>query len=979
MYLFKCLKNSHFIYTYYNSFRENENNEELQQLRIENQELESTLQQIEETHKNTVESVRDAMKRKMIDLETKMQESRRELKNQVILKDQEKLQELQIALTALKTDNVTLTNKLKDTEKLPLKINELTAELKAVKLMSDEKSKELERKLNTIEAEKKELSEKLAEKENLQDRIDDLVAEIQAAKVVHLQSTKTMETQLKTREREMDELNKRIQETVKENVTLKQSHVKTKDLTEQYEILRDKNEKLIEELTTIRQDVDRTFNQQVQTDEEFLRVVRKVFDKAGRKNNDNIFQDRFKLLKELQRIYESNVELLQNKTDQCNKLNEKVTLLEKTNDEGNQLLLQDQNKMKKEIEELTKALHDKENVKEEKDKLNNEVQKLQMLCEEQKASLVNSEIEQKNLVRKVDSLKKLVNDSKSALTTITKEKNNLNEVVKELKNSFEMIESSYLNTVAEKEKFANEIARYKQLCEEKSNSGCEEQNKLVHELQELQSELTRILNERNMFAQDVNKLRKMVEEKEEGLNKQVIRLEKQLGNNNTIIYKLQEERGNILAEKESLISRINQFQITLGELKEIKKQNTLLEEKLVGLNEVQANYHKLIEEMGKNKTEVQQLQNERDILVSEVNGIKLTFTEEQADSVKIKIDRDELKEKVSNLECLLLESRLLVSDLNTKIENQEERLSHWDVLDRNLQAKNTELDELKKQMEDVDKLREMLKEKEECVSDLLHEREKILEKLENQNRIEENLHSKMDLLTNAQEEIARLRESQSNVVELQQSVELLQGILKDKEALLQEVEAEKELQEKTAIITDLEGRINDLVEKVAILQYDNKEMCSKIEESKASEVIESDSHALKSKESEEQLEKLRLEKQNLQEDALRQIKQLEMDLTRLVDERETNVQYHQNEIAKLRNKNDKLESKLDETLVTLNHCTELSSSTTEMQYLKNVLFNYMMGKESIVLARVIAAVCKFDTAQTDAVIQKEQQRQTLVS
>ncbi|KAJ8954219.1 hypothetical protein NQ318_005814 [Aromia moschata] len=50
---------------------------------------------------------------------------------------------------------------------------------------------------------------------------------------------------------------------------------------------------------------------------------------------------------------------------------------------------------------------------------------------------------------------------------------------------------------------------------------------------------------------------------------------------------------------------------------------------------------------------------------------------------------------------------------------------------------------------------------------------------------------------------------------------------------------------------------------------------------------------------------------------------------------------------------------MDETLVTLSHCAELSTST-EVEYLKNVVYNYMLGKESMVLARVIAAVCKFD-------------------
>lgn len=106
-------------------------------------------------------------------------------------------------------------------------------------------------------------------------------------------------------------------------------------------------------------------------------------------------------------------------------------------------------------------------------------------------------------------------------------------------------------------------------------------------------------------------------------------------------------------------------------------------------------------------------------------------------------------------------------------------------------------------------------------------------------------------------------------------------------------------------------------------------------------------------------------------DKLTQYKSLDMT-------NKSSIDFYENELQKLKNKNEKLNRKLDETLVTLNHCAELSTST-EVEYLKNVLYNYMLGKESLVLARVIAAVCKFDPAQTEAVLQKEQQKQTLVS
>nr|XP_018896474.1 PREDICTED: golgin subfamily A member 4-like isoform X3 [Bemisia tabaci] len=51
---------------------------------------------------------------------------------------------------------------------------------------------------------------------------------------------------------------------------------------------------------------------------------------------------------------------------------------------------------------------------------------------------------------------------------------------------------------------------------------------------------------------------------------------------------------------------------------------------------------------------------------------------------------------------------------------------------------------------------------------------------------------------------------------------------------------------------------------------------------------------------------------------------------------------------------------------------------TEMEYLRNILYEYMMGKEPVVLARVLAALVKFDSEQTSRVLQKEEQRYTLL-
>lgn len=52
--------------------------------------------------------------------------------------------------------------------------------------------------------------------------------------------------------------------------------------------------------------------------------------------------------------------------------------------------------------------------------------------------------------------------------------------------------------------------------------------------------------------------------------------------------------------------------------------------------------------------------------------------------------------------------------------------------------------------------------------------------------------------------------------------------------------------------------------------------------------------------------------------------------------------------------------------------------STEIEYLRNILYKYMMGKETMVLARVIAAVVKFDQEQTSKILKKEEDKLSLV-
>lgn len=92
------------------------------------------------------------------------------------------------------------------------------------------------------------------------------------------------------------------------------------------------------------------------------------------------------------------------------------------------------------------------------------------------------------------------------------------------------------------------------------------------------------------------------------------------------------------------------------------------------------------------------------------------------------------------------------------------------------------------------------------------------------------------------------------------------------------------------------------------------------------------------------------------------------------------MQQAQDTNDKLRLSNDKLERRLDEALVSLRHLHSLQENT-ELEYLRNVLYEYLTGSgtHSVTLAKVLAAVVKFDDAQTRQVLLKEKERQGFVS
>lgn len=100
---------------------------------------------------------------------------------------------------------------------------------------------------------------------------------------------------------------------------------------------------------------------------------------------------------------------------------------------------------------------------------------------------------------------------------------------------------------------------------------------------------------------------------------------------------------------------------------------------------------------------------------------------------------------------------------------------------------------------------------------------------------------------------------------------------------------------------------------------------------------------------------------------------------------EAEVNRHLTEIARLRERERKLLHEL-EVKCSFSHSETVSASAvlgsllmepTEMEYLKNVLYNYMIGLETKTLAKVICTVVKFSDDQTRLILEKEETKSSI--
>ncbi|XP_018342484.1 PREDICTED: golgin subfamily A member 4-like isoform X2 [Trachymyrmex septentrionalis] len=504
----------------------------------------------------------------------------------------------------------------------------------------------------------------------------------------------------------------------------------------------------------------------------------------------------------------------------------------------------------------------------------------------------------------------------------------------------------------------------------------EENSRLCAELRTLKDEVKRI---------------KDVEEKNKKLKSEL----NDLIQKNSGAEAIRSENNMLIAEQKTLKDRI-------AELERVKSSSMQLQTHVNNLQSKISSLEALRMENSRLQSEIEALQSAKSSS-PEMGALKDTLTAKDAEIKLLEDKISNMSQEIGNLKRFSLEideRRKGTDTLRNSLASAEEKITSLQSEINSLIRMN---DALKKELETIRKDKDA---KGQLISDTLREENKRLEA-----QLDEALitfqakETQMQLANNElRSQTSQLRE-QLKTSEEEQGMRLKQ-LVKEFQAQLHD--KEEELQ--AALEKRFDRQHN--YESNLVQQYKEQLKDCQIELTEKSEQLESlvlekkDVIAEKGKDIDRLVETIaQIKKEHTDE-----IKELEKKWKAIVQQKIDNLQVkHEDELNELtkewQNERKELESTsrvamaaihtstgsihtLQQTLtsqrrelaelrklVSLRHDT--LEDSTEIEYLRNILFEYMMGRETMVLARVIAAVVKFDQEQTTKILKKEEDKLTL--
>ncbi|CAK1548548.1 unnamed protein product [Leptosia nina] len=510
---------------------------------------------------------------------------------------------------------------------------------------------------------------------------------------------------------------------------------------------------------------------------------------------------------------------------------------------------------------------------------------------------------------------------------LKRENNSLSASLKEKQSEYVSLSENINSIAVEKDTY---ISKYQSKCDkvEKENQDLQNNIKVLNEsITELQKELK---NSKEMYSCCMEKLEE--ETKATNTNK--------------------DETDRILKEMED-------------NLRLAEQDNSDMENRHKALEE---EFKKLSDNHSKSESEYASLKLEKEHIMSDLENVRKeklelllskTMTEETLKKIELELTevRNNFDKKIKEMDIENHGLKSLQSELENKLKLAEEKLLDlsklWEKTEKEnaeMKEKNCELDKIiSSQNIIIDDKENIILSNNKCECDSLKE---------DNRRLRSDIDGLQIYLSKISKENSelnnRLRESFASSVDATNSEQLLTEIKLGKDKINELLRENSLLVEENL---ELKDQIHSQIDSAKVMVTANKESAR--------------NNDVELKSLHENHQQLLNAKNNL-ESKVEELEQMNISLNKNIDQ-------NQNSYERLKLSNEKLQRKLDEALVSLRHLHALEENT-ELEYLRNILYEYLTGSgsHSLTLAKVLAAVVKFDKRQTEQVILKEKERQSFL-
>ena len=536
-----------------------------------------------------------------------------------------------------------------------------------------------------------------------------------------------------------------------------------------------------------------------------------------------------------------------------------------------------------------------------------------------------------------------------------------------------------------KEKFhLNEIDTLTQIIETKTNEINEMTSKNSAEIENLRADLQLKIRHERDKENSYKELQVQSIEYQKKLQDQITAMEVEITNSNDQVHQLStrvdELTTHLANSRKNLENKDNEIQVlksnidnTNQEIYDLKHQNEelrerhdnlattadQLEQELIKQNESNHNnddksaileFNELKEKLEMHNQMLYDAQNSSSSKESEIDELKtlLTTTNEDIEALKkdLKSSQDDKATQLLEYEESLVKLEQEIKELKTKNEQLQETLEHQN---RKMEEKDED-DNLRSQIE---------KNHEDSIKMLIKKYETQLAEKEESNDME----------------LERVRDQAE--VEHRKTVQ---------DFSIQIADLKQELYEKTALYDDvMERHQSQLSAKQDELDQE-VEACNRMYQAKIAEVQAENEAKLRAL---GQADAAGLEDTNDSnssyhnswnwERATSMDEEAVLELQRTPTREQREQQIRQTASAALQPQDDETSAPATLTVTTTTNQSYSIEDANEYEYLKNVLYQYMLGKEPITLARVLATVVKFSPDEINEVLKHEEKKHSIFS